>query len=113
MAGQKVVVTKSKLDALANSVAAKSKVPVLMTIDEMKAAVDSIKLPDSEYYVYQDENGYIRASATMPEITSVGSILKLPGWLMRVGIMERMVDVNDDELELSTSIVEEVTEIDE
>ena len=38
----KVVITRSKLDSLANSIAAKSGVPVTMTIDEMKTAVDGI-----------------------------------------------------------------------
>ena len=39
----KVIVTKEKLDTLANTIAYKSGVPVTMTIDEMNAAVKSIK----------------------------------------------------------------------
>jgi len=51
----KVVITKSKLDSLANSVAAKSGVPVLMTVDEMKEAVDSILVPSGKLDI--TENG--------------------------------------------------------
>lgn len=42
MAANKVVVTKSKLDALADAVKAKSGTTENMTIDQMKAAVDAI-----------------------------------------------------------------------
>lgn len=113
MSNPRVVVTKSKLDALANSVAIKSGVPVTMTIDEMKAAVDSIELPESEYYIYQDSDGYVRISETMPAVTSLGTILRFPGWLMRVGIMETLVNLDEDELQLSTKIVQEVEEVNE
>lgn len=109
----KVVITKEKLDALANSVACKSGVPVQMSVDQMKSAVDSIQLPISEYYLWQDENGYIRTSKTMPETQVSGSILKFPGWLMRLGIMEKLVvvDETEAELEVSTSIIQKLEEV--
>lgn len=113
MADQKVIVTKSKLTSLANSVAAKSGLPVLMTIDEMKAAVDGIALPESEYYIWQDEDGYVHMTGNMPDITSSSNVLKLPGWLIKVGMIERMISVKNDELQLSNSIVQEVETIDE
>lgn len=113
MPDPKVVVTKNKLDNLANSIAVKSGVPVKMTVDQMKLAVDSIEIPEAEYYIWQDSEGYIHASTTMPAVTSVGSILKLPGWLMRVGVMERVVDVSETKLHLTDTIVQEVTELDE
>ena len=51
----KVAITKSKMDSLANSIAAKSGVPVTMTVDEMKTAVDSILVPAGTLTV--TENG--------------------------------------------------------
>lgn len=42
MATEKVLVTKTKLDDLANVVAAKTKTDVLLTIDEMRLAVASL-----------------------------------------------------------------------
>lgn len=53
MSDEKLIVTKSKLDALATSISNKSGVSVPMTIAQMKTAVDNIGI------VTQDENGYI------------------------------------------------------
>jgi len=41
----KVLVTKEKLDTLAESVAAKTGEPLTMTIDEMTAALDQMTIP--------------------------------------------------------------------
>ena len=57
----KVVITRSKLDSLANSIAAKSGVPVTMTIDEMKTAVDGILVPAGTLTV--TENGVTNVTA--------------------------------------------------
>ena len=51
----KVVITKNKLDSLANSIAAKSGVPVTLTLNQMKTAVDSILVPSGTLMV--TENG--------------------------------------------------------
>ena len=58
MTASKVIVTTSKLDALANSIAAKSGATLPLTIDEMKTAVDSIE-GGGTGGIYQDANGYI------------------------------------------------------
>ena len=57
----KVLVTKSKLDLLADSVSAKSGVSLPLTIGEMKIAVDGIQLNTqiiqiNSSEVYLDEN---------------------------------------------------------
>lgn len=51
----KVIVTKTKLDALATSISEKSGVATPMTIAQMKAAVDGITAAN----ITQDENGYL------------------------------------------------------
>lgn len=55
MSNEKVIVTKSKLDALATSISNKSGVATPLTIAQMKAAVDNLY----GGVMYQDENGYI------------------------------------------------------
>ncbi len=56
MSDEKLIVTKSKLDALATSISTKSGVATPMTIAQMKMAVDGI--PSGGNF-YQDEDGYL------------------------------------------------------
>ena len=56
MSDTKLIVTKSKLDALATSISTKSGVAAPMTIAQMKAAVDGIAGGGS---IIQDEDGYL------------------------------------------------------
>lgn len=55
MSDEKLIVTKSKLDALATSISAKSGVAAPMTIAQMKTAVDGI----AGGTITQDEDGYL------------------------------------------------------
>jgi hypothetical protein len=61
---KKVIITKSKIDNLANSISTKSGVSTPMTLTQMKAAVDSIITGDGGVVreVWQDENGYVHLS---------------------------------------------------
>ncbi len=54
----KEIVTKSKLDNLANSISTKSGVSTPMTIDQMKVAVEGI-ISGTKGAIYQDEQGYL------------------------------------------------------
>ena len=54
----KEIVTKTKLDNLANSISTKSGVSTPMTIDQMKVAVDGI-INGTRGAIYQDEQGYL------------------------------------------------------
>ena len=73
----KVILTKEKLDSLANTIAYKSGVPVTMTIDEMNAAVESIKFPkgtlnvteNGTHNVYDYEN--VKVDVPEAELTSL------------------------------------------
>lgn len=60
MSDEKVIVTKSKLDNLANSIAAKSGAVLPLTIAQMKTAVDGITIGTNlNGLVTQDQNGYL------------------------------------------------------
>ena len=56
MSDEKLIVTKSKLDALATSISNKSGVATPLTIAQMKAAVDAMAGGGT---IIQDENGYL------------------------------------------------------
>lgn len=66
MSNEKVIVTKSKLDALATSISNKSGVATPLTIAQMKAAVDGIVGGT----ITQDEDGYIVLSEGGEGITA-------------------------------------------
>jgi len=69
----KVLVTKEKLDSLAESVAAKSGVPLTMTIDEMTAALDNMTLPIGDVEITGngtvDVTNYEHAIVNVPKAT--------------------------------------------
>ena len=113
MGNKKYIISENKLSALANSIAAKSGAPVPMTLDQMKDAVNGIELSETEYYMWQDSDGCVRITRDLPSVSSSGTTLKLPGSLMRVGVLEYMIKMDDEELQLSQSIVQEVEVINE
>lgn len=69
----KVLVTKEKLDSLAESVAAKSGVPLTMTIDGMTAALDQMRVPVGDIEITSngtvDVTDYENAVVNIPVAT--------------------------------------------
>ena len=69
----KVLVTKEKLDSLAESVAAKSGVPLTMTIDGMTAALDQMRMPAGDVNITDngtvDVTDYEHAIVNVPKAT--------------------------------------------
>lgn len=60
----KMIVTKTKLDALATSVSQKTGVAAPLTIAEMKTAIDNLVIPvTTPTYMWKDANDYVHFSS--------------------------------------------------
>ena len=57
------------------------------------------------YYVWQDTDGYIHVSGTMPAAAAVGEVLQLPGNLLKLALMEQMVQTDGETMAVSTQII--------
>lgn len=90
----KVVVTKEKLDHLANCVSAKSQEPILLSVDEMAEAV--LKIKTGSATIYQDQNGYLvlgEDAAESPTVSQL-SVTENGTYTAPTGVAYSSVDVN-------------------
>lgn len=57
------------------------------------------------YYVWQDGDGFVRISGTMPAAAVSGEVLKLPGNLLKLALAEQMVQRSGETMAVSTQII--------
>lgn len=57
------------------------------------------------YYVWQDDDGFVRISGTMPAAAVSGEVLKLPGNLLKLALAEQMVQTDGETMAVSTQII--------
>lgn len=57
------------------------------------------------YYVWQDGDGFVRISGTMPSAAVSGEVLQLPGNLLKLSLVEQMVQRSGETMTVSTQLV--------